>query len=319
MGKRYSRMRDNGDRQDVYERVTATIIEQLEKGVRPWCKPWSGGHVAGPIHRPLRSCGTPYRGINVVMLWVVAEMKGYTAPIWMTYRQAQALGGQVRKGEKSALVTYSGTIEKEGEGDECGGGEEGRTIRFRKGYTVFNVEQIDGLPGHYYATHDTNPNPDAPIAEAEAFFAAIGADIRHGGMEAYFAPGLDYIQMPPFERFQEAGRYYEVLAHECTHWSGHKSRLDREMPGETPKERYANEELVAEIGAAFLAAELGLAIEPREDHAAYIANWLQALRNDKRLIFKAASEAQKAADYLIEKAGGNRQTEADGEEERAAA
>ena len=317
MGKRYSRKRDNGDRQDVYERVTATIVEQLEKGVRPWCKPWAGGHVAGPIHRPLRSCGTPYRGINVLMLWVMAEVQGYTAPIWMTYKQAQALGGQVSKGEKSALVTYSGTVEKEGEGGDDGSEGGGQTIRFRRGYSVFNVEQIDGLPAHYYATHDSAPNPDAPIAEAEAFFAAIGADIRHGGLRAFFSPGLDHIQMPPFEAFDGAASYYETVAHEAVHWTSHESRLDREMPGETPKERYANEELVAEIGAAFLAAELGLAIEPREDHAAYIANWLQALKNDKRLIFKAAAEAQKAADYLIEAAARNRPAEA--EEERAAA
>lgn len=161
---------------DVYTKITDQIIAELEKGVRPWYTPWAAGHVAGPVSRPLRSNGKPYSGINVIMLWATAMERGYSAPIWMTFKQAKELGAHVRKGEKGALVVYASTFTKTEA--NANGEEVERDIPFLKGYTVFNVEQIDGLPAHYTATHAPRLNPEQRIEQAESFFAATGADIR---------------------------------------------------------------------------------------------------------------------------------------------
>jgi antirestriction protein ArdC len=183
------------------------------------------------------------------------------------------------------------------EGDD--GQDEERAIPFLKAYTVFNIEQIDELPAHYYARAENAVNPDERIAHAEGFFAATGADIRHGGNSAFYSPSMDFIQMPEFEAFRDAERYYATLAHECTHWTRHGSRLDRDLGRKSfGDEGYAREELVAELGAAFLCADLGLRLEDRDDHAAYIGSWLRVLKNDKRAIFQASAHAQKAADFL---------------------
>lgn len=284
---------------DLYAKITDAIVAELEQGTRPWMKPWSHGHAAGSPSRPLRHNGQPYKGINVVLLWMAASIKGYSAPIWMTYKQAQALGAQVRKGETGSPVTYADKLKKQERNEETGEELE-RQVYFLKQYTVFNVEQIDGLPGHFYAkTPALSVEPKARIEVAEAFFANLGADIRHGGDRAFYAPMLDYVQMPPFETFRDAESYYATLGHECIHWTMHARRLDRDFGGSRfGNESYAQEELVAEIGAAFLCADLGLALEPRPDHASYIASWLKVLKNDKRAIFTAAAHAQKAADYL---------------------
>ena len=293
---------------DIYTRITGQIVRALERGVKPWTQPWNAAHAAGPVSRPLRHGGTAYAGINVVTLWATAMERRYAAPIWMTYRQALQLGGQVRKGEKGAPVVYADTIVKTEEENADGGGgdpsaEDGvdgvRVIPFLKSYTVFNVEQIDGLPAHYYALAAGEPNPDARIARAEAYFAATGADIREGGNSACYIPGLDTIHMPPFEAFRDAESYYSTLAHECTHWTRHESRLNRDFGRKKFGDAgYAREELVAELGAAFLCADLGITLEDREDHAAYIGSWLQVLKNDTRAIFTAAAHAQKAVSYL---------------------
>jgi antirestriction protein ArdC len=283
---------------DIYQRVTDRIVASLEAGVRPWTKPWSGEHAGGRITRPLRSNGVPYQGINVLMLWGAAMEKGYAAPIWLTFKQAQALGGNVRKGEQGSLVVYASTFSRT-EADEATGEEHERDIPFLKGYTVFNAEQIDGLPAQYQALAAPRLDPVQRIAYADAFFAATGADIRHGGNQAYYRISADHIQMPPFEAFRDAESYYATLAHELTHWTRHPSRLDREFGRKRfGDEGYAMEELVAELGAAFTCADLDLTPEPRPDHAAYIGNWLTVLKNDKRAIFTAASHAQRAADFL---------------------
>lgn len=283
---------------DVYERVTAQIVAELEKGERPWFKPWNAEHAAGRITRPLRANGIPYRGINVVMLWGSAVEQGFSAPLWLTYKQAQELGGQVRKGEKGSLVVYANTITRT-ETDEATGEEQERDIPFMKGYTVFNAEQVDGLPAHFYALAAPALDPVARIARAETFFAATGADVRHGGNQAYYTAAADRVQMPPFETFRDAESYYATLAHELTHWTKHEKRLDRDFGRKKwGDEGYAMEELVAELGAAFLSADLDLTPEPRADHAAYIASWLKVLKDDKRAIFSAAAHAQRAADYL---------------------
>ncbi|MDX0174516.1 zincin-like metallopeptidase domain-containing protein [Sinorhizobium meliloti] len=283
---------------DVYERITGRIVAELEQGVRPWLKPWSAEHAAGRITRPLRFNGMPYQGINVLMLWGESVAKGFAAPIWMTFKQAQEMGGHVRKGEHGSLVVYADRIRKT-ERDEATGEEAEREIPFLKGYTVFNVEQVEGLPQHFFGLAEPRLDPVQRNARADEFFAAVGADVRHGGDRAYYTMAEDRVQMPPFEAFRDAESYYATLAHELTHWTRHPSRLERDFGRKRwGDEGYAMEELVAELGAAFLSADLDLTPEPREDHAAYIGSWLEVLKNDKRAIFTAASHAQRAADYL---------------------
>jgi antirestriction protein ArdC len=284
---------------DVYTRVTDRIVAALEQGVHPWMQPWNAEHAAGRITRPLRHNGLPYSGINVVMLWMEAQEKGYNAPIWMTFRQAQELGGHVRKGEHGAQVVYANRITRT-ETDEATGEEVEHAIPFMKGYTVFNVEQIDDLPAHYYATAQA-PTLDVGqrLAAVEGFFAHTGAAIRHGGNRAFYAVGPDYVQMPPFEFFKDPESYYATLAHETTHWTRHPTRLDRDFGRKRwGDEGYAMEELVAELGSAFLCADLGITPEVRDDHAAYIKSWLKVLKADKRAVFSAAAHAQRAAEYL---------------------
>ena len=284
-------------RPDLYSRVTQQIVEDLQRGVRPWTKPWSAEHLAGRISRPLRHGGQPYSGINVVLLWAEAVAKGFAAPIWMTFRQAAELGAHVRKGEHGATVVYANRF-KRTETDDNGHDVE-REIPFLKAYSVFNVEQIDGLPAHFYAVAEPTLQSTQRIAHADTFFRALEADIRHGGNSAFYAVGPDYVQLPPFESFLDPEAYYATLAHECTHWTRHPTRLDRDFGRKRwGDEGYAREELVAELGAAFLCADLGLELQPREDHAAYIESWLNVLQNDKRFIFSAAAFAQRAVDFL---------------------
>jgi antirestriction protein ArdC len=284
-------------RPDLYARVTDAIVADLETGVRTWTKPWSAEHLAGRISRPLRHTGEPYNGINILLLWAEAVTRGFTSPTWITFRQALELGAHVRKGEHGATVVYANRIVRT-EADDAGHDVE-REIPFLKAYTVFNVDQVEGLPERF---HPAIPAPAAPlerIAQAEAFFANLVADVRHGGDRAYYAQHPDYVQMPPFECFLDPESYYATLAHECTHWTKHPTRLDRDFGrSRFGDEGYAREELVAELGAAFLCADLGVELTPREDHADYIGHWLTVLKGDKRFIFTAAAHAQKAADFL---------------------
>lgn len=284
---------------EPYARITARMLADLERGVRPWVRPWSADHLRGRVVRPLRVMGEPYSGINVLLLWMEAVAAGHASPTWMTCRQAQALGGQVRRGETGTAIVYFGqttrTRRDEGTGEEA---EEG--IRFLKTYTVFNLGQIDGLPERFGAAP---PSPTLPaperIASAEAFFAVTGAEVRHGGGRAYYTPAHDRIQLPPFEAFRDAESYYSTLAHEAVHWTSYPSRLARDLGRKRwGDEGYAREELVDEFGAAFLSADLGLALEPREDHAGYIASWIKVLQGDKRAIVSAAAHAERAIRYL---------------------
>jgi antirestriction protein ArdC len=285
-------------RADVYARITAKIVADLEQGVRPWFKPWNAEHAAGKITRPLRHNGIPYKGINVVMLWSASVAKGYACPLWLTFKQAQALGGSVRKGEAGELVVYADRITRTETADN--GQEVEREIPFLKGYTVFNAEQCEGLPAQYQARPEAPALPAiARLAHADRFFSQTGATIRHGGTRAYYAEGSDHVQMPPFETFRDAESHAATLAHELIHWTKHPSRLARDFGRvRFGDEGYAKEELVAELGSAFLAADLGLTPDVQPDHAAYIGNWLKALKDDRKLIFTAASHAQRAADYL---------------------
>src|SRR6267143_3399621 len=291
-------MQDTTERKDVYSRITTQIVEHLEKGVRPWVRPWNAEHAARRIARPLRHNGQPYTGINILSLWASASVQGFAAPIWMTYRQAVELRAHVRKGEKGSPVVYVNSITRT-ETDTDSGVEVARDIHFLKGYTVFNVEQIEGLPAQYTAPASSRLDVSARIARAERFFGATGATLAHGGNRAFYRPSTDSIVLPLFETFRDAESYYATLAHETTHWTAHESRLARDFGTKRfGSEGYAIEELVAELGAAFLCADLDLTLEPREDHAAYIANWLNVLRADNHAIFAAASHAQRAADFI---------------------
>lgn len=278
-------------RPDLYARITQQIIVQLEAGVRPWTQPWTG---SAPVSRPLRHDGTPYTGINVLLLWSEALGRGYGSATWMTFRQALSLGAHVRKGEKGSTVVYANALTRT-ETDDAGEETE-RRIPFLKAYTVFNVEQIETLPDRYRPVPAEPVNPDVRLAAVDRFFAATGADIRHGGNAACYVPASDHVQMPPFETFCDVEGYYATLGHECVHWTGHASRLARDFSRST--QAYAREELVAELGAAFLCADLGLELEPREDHAAYLSHWLEVLREDKRFLFSAAAHAQRATAFL---------------------
>ncbi|MFD1488764.1 ArdC family protein [Ancylobacter vacuolatus] len=280
-------------RTDIYQTVTNAIIAHLEAGTRPWSMPWK----VGSTPRPLRHNGVPYSGINTLLLWIEAQARGFSSNYWMTYRQAQELGAQVRKGERSCVVVYAGAIERNEVNND---GEEVETrIPFLKTYNVFNADQIDGLPEHYTAAPVLNVPPAGRYVAADSFVANTGALLRHGGSKAFYSPAIDLIQMPAFEAFIDAESYATTLLHELVHWSGAKPRLNRNFEAKRWGDAgYAAEELVAEIGAAFLAADLDIALEPREDHASYVAHWLKVLKEDKRAIFTAAAHAERAAGYL---------------------
>ena len=283
-------------KQDIASRFSNQILAMLDSGVRPWAQPWQNADSAR-ILRPLRSNGTPYGGINTLMLWMSANAHGFTNPSWMTYRQAAALGGHVMKGEHGTPIVYASTLtrpeQKDGETVE-------RKIPFMRGYKVFNVQQIEELPNRFYDPPADRLAPDERIANADEFFASTGADIHHGGNKAFYALRDDYIRMPAFEAFNDSESYYATLAHEITHWTRHPSRLARDFGRQKfGDEGYAKEEIVAEIGSAILCGELDLTPEIREENAAYIDHWRKFIREDKNFIFKAAAHAQRAADFVI--------------------
>ncbi len=284
---------------DTYQRITDTIVEQLETGTKPWIRPWRGNVRSSLI--PRRATGEAYRGINVLMLWISGQMFGYEENTWMTYRQAQDLGAQVRKGEKGTLVVKYGTFTpKEREDDEE------RSIPYLKGYTVFNVEQIENLPDRFFSPIEETPATAVPHLETvETFVNRTGAKVAYGGTQACYRPTRDDILMPDRQRFVSEVHLYSTLLHEMSHWSGAKHRLDRDMSGRFGSESYAVEELIAELAASFLCADLGVAHDPRDNTAAYLANWLAVLKNDKRAIITAAAKAQVTADYLHELALSN--------------
>jgi antirestriction protein ArdC len=284
-------------REDIYTRITNGIVEQLERGVRPWFKPWNAEHTAGRITRPLRHNGQKYSGINILTLWMSGELQGFVSPFWMTFKQALELGGHVKKGEHGSPVVYASTFKKRDEGDD--GQETEEDIPFLKEYTVFCADQCEGLPKHFSATATPPTETLVRIEQADAFFANTKADIRVGGNRAFYAMDSDYVRMPPFETFRDAEFHAATLAHELTHWTRHPTRLAREFGRKRwGDEGYAIEELVAELGSAFLCADLQIAPEVREDHASYIDSWLKVLKDDRRAVFTAASHASKAVDYL---------------------
>ena len=284
------------EKPDVYARVTSAIVNAIEQGAGEYRMPWTVRQDKGfsPV-----SVGSakPYRGINTLVLWAQAQSKGYGSALWGTYQQWQDLGGQVRKGEKGSPVVYWGTYEKrdaEGNADD-----DGHTRgMFAKGYTVFNIEQVDGckLPKRFEPKLSVHER----MAEADSFFARVGVQVRDGGNRAFYRPDTpEAVYMPGFTQFPDRVDYYSVLAHETTHWTSHASRCDRQLGKRFGDDAYAVEELIAELGSAYTMARLELELTPRADHARYIHSWLRVLKGDKRAVFTAASKAQQAADYLL--------------------
>ncbi len=282
---------------DTYSRVTSTIVDDLARGVRPWFQPWKTEYAAGRIMRPLRHNGQPYKGINILMLWASAEVSGFACPYWITFQQAKELGGFVKKGEHGSPVVYASTFTKKDTDNE--GAEIEQEIPFLKQYTVFNAVQCEGLPQHFYQLAEPPKETMERIEVVERFVAGTKADIRYGGNRAYYAIEADYIRMPPFETFRDSESHAATLVHELTHWTRHASRLNRDLGRKKwGDEGYAMEELVAELGSAFLCADLQITPEVRDDHASYIDSWLKVLRDDKRAVFSAASLASRAVDFL---------------------
>lgn len=282
-------------RRDIAKEITDRMIVSLEAGTPPWKQPWAFSAAA----RPIRSNGAPYTGINILILWSRASEMGFDNPRWLSFRQAKSLGGQVRKGEKSVAIVYYGTSCKTAE--DAHGDDSEKTIRFLKHYNVFNVAQIDGLPAHFYELAGKEREASPPASERQTFFDALGLDVRHGGNEAFYRPSDDFIQMPPFGAFDDPEKYFATLAHEATHLTGHPSRLDR-IKFPMRNEDRAYEELIAEIGAAMLGAVINLRPDHIDDHAAYVESWLKALRGDRTYILKAAAAAQRACDWLTDRA-----------------
>lgn len=290
--------RSGANAQSPAARITAEIVARLEAGTRPWIKPWRGVAVS----RPLRACGTPYKGMNVFWLWLVADMCGFGSPYWMTYKQAHSLGGQVRKGEKSTIAIFYKSYTKAVDAPEAGGPDE-ETRRVLKAYPIFNAEQVHGLPERFHPVALELVEPEGREAALDAFFAQMPAELRHQGDSAYYEPVVDRITMPPATLFNGYDHYYATLAHELSHWTGHASRLDRDLKHRFGTAAYAAEELVAELSSAILGAELGLPVAHLDNHASYINHWLKLLKDDDRAILTAAAKAEEASGLLLKLGG----------------
>ena len=287
---------------DVCAEVTQIILDHLEAGVVPWRQPWDAG---GAVSLPLRVTGEPYRGVNVVLLWQTMVAQGYRSPTWMTYRQAAELGGQVRKGEKSTMVVKMGTHVKPGEVDAVTGetGED-QVRRFTRAYRVFNCAQINGLDDAFYS-EPTPPRSFGTRADPAvlAWLARTGIGLEvTGEPRAYYSPSRDVIHMPPAETFQDGASHAATLLHEAVHGTGHSYRLDRTFGKSFGDADYCREEVVAELGSAMAGARLGIAPQ-FEQNAAYLSSWVEVMRSDSRAVQRAASAAQQASDWLIEKGG----------------
>ena len=291
-------MKDRTDtnRASLYAEVTSRVIAELEAGRLPWVQPWDGA-ACGCSMPHNAGTGRRYSGINVLILWAAVIEGRYSSQRWLTYGQAQAAGGNVRKGERGTTVCYADRFIPKGEQARAQDEDrDARQITFLKRFTVFNVDQCEGLPEALAGMPDL-PVEVEMLPQVQALITASGADFRVGGGEAYYSPGGDYVAVPPQGAFGEPINWYRTALHELGHWTGHKSRLDRDQRGSFGSGDYAREELVAEMASAFACASLS--IQPTVRHADYIGSWLAVLREDEKAIFRAASAASKAADYLL--------------------
>ncbi len=287
--------RHSSRNRDVYQSVTDNIVAAIERGAGTWDFPWSR-QSAMPVNA---TTGNAYRGVNVVSLWAASGAHSWGGQ-WASYKQWQSIGAQVKQGSRGSTVVFYKTLEREsGEHDDDGNAKVDRFYLARAS-AVFNADQVDG--------YEPESVPERPLFErlenVERFVGNTDATIRHGGERAFYCPSTDHIQMPPREAFtgtdtstaQES--FYSTALHELTHWSGHAKRCDRDLRGRFGNEAYAAEEMIAELGAAFMCAGLGISQTPRLDHAQYVANWLRILKGDKRAIFTASAKAAQASDYL---------------------
>jgi antirestriction protein ArdC len=286
---------------DIYTRITDKIITELDAGTVPWLRPWTGGD--DPFPRNALS-QRAYRGINTILLGMEANLQGYQSNQWLTFRQANQLGGHVRKGETSSMIIWYELKMVDSEGDDfVAAGKPVADKRFfplLKTFNVFNLDQVEGLPDTYQTPAVSEPDWD-PCLRAEQIIERSGAAIRHSGFRAFYSPPNDLIYLPVKGSFKDEGSYYSTALHELSHWTGHATRVGRNLGRRFGESAYAMEELIAEMSSAFLSAHCRL--EGKLQHASYIASWLEVLQRDKRAVFVAAAQAQKAADYLLERAG----------------
>ncbi|HCK83487.1 MAG TPA: hypothetical protein DHW63_02905 [Hyphomonadaceae bacterium] len=282
----------SSQRASIYERITAEILAAIERGADTWRMPWH--HDGSPAARPINvTTGVAYRGLNILALWAAAEEAGYTHGLWGTYRCWAKLGAQVRKGERATLAVFWKRTEI-GDAEDGDDEQSKRPRMFARGFSLFNIAQVDN-----YSPPEFPRLPESErIAHAQAFIAALQVPIAIGGDMAYYQPSTDTVHLPPFERFKDAVSAIGVSVHEHAHASGAKHRLDRDLTGRFGSFSYAMDEAISELTASFILADLGLACEPRPDHAAYIASWMEVLKSDPRAIFTAASKAQQAADWM---------------------
>lgn len=285
-------------RASLHQEITEKIVAELEAGRVPWVQPWGCGATKAALAMPANAAtGRRYSGINVLILWEAVVSLDFHAQSWLTFRQALALGGNVRRGERGVTIVFADrfTPDAERRRAERDGGTPDQVL-FLKRFTVFNIAQCEGLPAQVAA-----PPPPIPeglvLPQAAALIAATGADFRVGGDQAFYSPPYDYVQVPRPEAYFEPVNWHRTALHELGHWTGHASRLARDQSGAFGSAPYAREELVAEMASAFACASLG--ITPTVRHADYLGAWLEVLRTDNRAIFRAASAASKAADYLL--------------------
>lgn len=286
------------DRTNLYDEITGKIIAELEAGRFPWAQPWGKTTAGAPLGLPQNaSTRRAYSGINILILWGAVVQHGFPGQGWLTYRQAQSLGGNVCKGERGTTVVYADRFTPEDEKRRAREtGEEPGKIAFLKRFTVFNTAQCDGLPEDI-AVAIPPPPPGLIEPTVEALIKATGIDFRIGGDRAYYVPALDHVVVPPPQAFFESINWHRTALHELGHATGHASRLARDFSGSFGTKKYAFEELIAEMSAAFCCASLG--IVPTVRHADYIASWLEVLREDNRAMVRAASQASKAADWIL--------------------
>ncbi|MCD2323282.1 ssDNA-binding domain-containing protein [Sphingomonas sp. IC-56] len=286
------------NRTSIYAEVTSQVIAELEQGRLPWAQPWDAA-ACGCAMPTNAVSGRRYSGINVLILWAAVIEGGYASQGWLTYRQAQAAGGNVRKGERGTTICYADRFTPRDEAERARDEDrEARQLAFLKRFTVFNIDQCEGLPASFTPEPQVEPaGPFDCVPEADALMEASGADLRIGGGEAYYSPSGDYVAVPPQLAFHSKINWYRTVLHELGHWTGHRTRLNRDQAGGFGSAAYAREELVAEMASAFTCASLS--IRPTVRHADYIGSWLAVLRDDEKAIFRAASAASKAADFLL--------------------
>ncbi|MES2255538.1 MAG: zincin-like metallopeptidase domain-containing protein [Pseudomonadota bacterium] len=296
MSQTHQQPASGASRVSLYEEVTDRIIGELEQGRVPWVQPWD---VSGVTIGLPRSAATRkfYSGINVLILWEAVIRRGFAAQEWLTFRQALSLGAHVRKGERGTNICYADSFIPKAERERAKEqGTDPNAVPFLKRFTVFNIEQCEGLPAH--VLDKVTPTPDAdkyPVAEH--LIAATGATIREGGGEAYYHRSEDFIRLPPRASFIGTADFYCTALHELGHWTAHPSRLARNLANRFGSSAYAREEMIAELTSAFLCAHLNIA--PQIRHTDYLAHWLAILKEDARAIFHAASQASKASDFLL--------------------